>query len=294
MATTRKQPLIVIVGETASGKTELASKLAKKLNGEVIAADSWTVYKDFDIATAKPSTKERRSVRYHMVDIVEPDGGFSAAEFKKLADLAIRDIQERGKLPIVVGGSGLYIDSLIYDYSFLPAPRKGLREELNKMSLSELQQLADSAGYDTLGIDLKNKRRITRLIENKGAKPKAGGARPDTLIIGLGLSRDDLDLRISKRLDQMLETGLEDEVRLLAERWGWDVEPMKGIGYREFREYFLGTKNLDETKQKISKNTRDLAKKQRTWFAHNKSIQWAINTEQAVAIATTFVNKYSD
>ena len=294
VSSTKVKPLIVIVGETASGKSALAMELAKKFDGEIISADSWTVYRGFDIGTAKPSKLERAMVPHHLLDVADPSGGFSAVIFQQLAQAAINAIHHRGKLPILVGGTGLYIDSVIYHYGFLAPPPPELRERLNDMDLSEVLELAKQKGLDTSGIDTRNKRRVIRLIENNGVLPTKKGLRPNTLILGIQTPRESLVERITRRVDSMVSLGLEFEVRGLARQYGWDAEPMKGVGYKEWREYFAGSANLEQVQERIIKNTLDLAKRQRTWFKRNKSIQWIptpINFTNVVELVTTFLNK---
>jgi len=191
----------------------------------------------------------------------------------------------------LVGGTGLYIDSVLFDYGFLPPHDLNLRAELNLKSLDELLARADELELDTSTIDVRNKRRVIRLIENNGVLPTRRELRENTLVLGMQVPRDALQSRIAKRVDAMLTAGLEHEVSMLAERYGWDVEAMKGIGYREWREYFLGEQSLDETRARIIKSTMDLAKRQRTWFKHNSSIHWVDDRCYAEDIVTTFLNK---
>jgi tRNA dimethylallyltransferase len=282
-------PLLVIVGETASGKSSLALELAKQLGGEIVCADSWTVYKGFDIGTAKPTSLERALVPHHLLDVADPRGGFNAVIFQQLALAAIESIQRRGKLPILVGGTGLYIDSVLYHYEFLPPTSPELRQELNKLTLDELLERAEQNGLGTVEIDTRNKRRVIRLIENDGQMPTKQPLRPNTYILGLEVAREDLRLRITQRVDRMFEQGLEAEVRRLADQYGWDAEPMKGIGYREWRPYFKGSQSLDETREKIRKNSMDLAKKQRTWFRRNTAIHWIQDTREVAIIVEDFL-----
>jgi len=287
-------PLIVIVGETASGKSALALELARRFNGELICADSWTVYKGFDIGTAKPTAAERAAVPHHLLDVADPAAGFSAVLFQKLAKQAIADIAARGKLPIMVGGTGLYIDSVLFDYGFLPATDPVLRAQLNAMTLQELIKRADALGLDVAGIDLRNKRRVIRLIENNGVRPTRRPLRENTLLLGIKLDAEQLPVRITHRIDAMLAAGLESEVKQLAEKYSWAAEPMKGIGYGEWAAYFAGDQTLAETRQRIIKDTLDLAKRQRTWFKRNSSIHWLHNRgklTEAVAVITPFLNK---
>jgi tRNA dimethylallyltransferase len=285
------RPLVVVVGETASGKSALALALAQKFNGELICADSWTVYKGFDIGTAKPSAEEQALIPHHLLDVADPLEGFSAVVFQRLANEAIADITARGKLPIMVGGTGLYIDSVLFSYGFLPPSDPVLRVELSGLSIEQVLGRADALGLDTTGIDLRNKRRVIRLIENNGIRPSKLDKRENTLVIGIATEREQLRAQVTRRVDAMLAAGLKDEVHELAERYGWDVEPMKGIGYREWFEYFAGTVDLEETRDRIIKATMDLAKRQCTWFKRNSSIRWESDRSKFVDIVTTFLNK---
>lgn len=284
-------PLIVVVGETSSGKSALALEIARRFNGELICADSWTVYKDFDIGTAKPTVQERAEIPHHLLDVADPRDGFSAVLFQKQAQRAISDIAARAKLPIMVGGTGLYIDSVLFDYSFLPPADPATRVALNALSLEEVLERAHELGLDTTGIDLRNKRRVIRLIENNGERPLRHAMRGNTLVLGIARERDELLARVTARVDAMLQAGLETEARQLAERYGWEAEPMKGIGYREWREYIAGTASMAETRARIIKATMDLAKRQRTWFKRNSSIQWLNDRSKFEDIVTTFLNK---
>lgn len=286
-------PLLVIVGETGSGKSALAIELAESCGGELICADSWTVYRGFDIGTAKPPREARARVAHHLLDIADPQNGFSAVEFQSRALAAIKDIDTRGKLPIMVGGTGLYVDSIIFHYSFLPAPSPDRRLELNALSLEELQGLVRDQGIDPMGIDLRNKRRIIRLLESGGVRPVKHSLRKNTLIIGIKTDKERLSEQVSHRVDAMLGAGLEQEVRKLAEHYDWSVEPMKGIGYREWEAYFAGTQTLEQTRGRIVSATMNLAKRQRTWFKRNDSIHWLTSEDkviEAVEYATTYLN----
>jgi tRNA dimethylallyltransferase len=285
--------LLVIVGETASGKTELALRLARQFNGEIICADSWTVRRDMDIGTAKPTPEERALVPHHLLDVVEPDEDFTAAVFKKLAQTAIKDIAARGRLPIMVGGTGLYIDSVLYDFGFLSAGDRGDRAELNNLSVEELLRKIRGLNLPTDTVDIRNKRRLIRLIETNGATPTRQKLRPNTLIIGLNPDRETLNRRIVNRVDAMLSAGLEAEVQRLGDCYGWDCEGLKGVGYAQWRDYFKGTQTLLETRQKVIKANLDLAKRQRTWFKCEKSIRWfptPVNWTNIVDSVTTFLN----
>lgn len=243
---TKTPPLLAIVGETASGKSALALKLAKMFGGEIICADSTTIRKRLDIGSAKPSQEEQAAVPHHLLDIIEPDQKFTAAEFQKLANEAIADISKRGKLPIMVGGSGLYIDGVIYGYRFF-----GKGEAVDR------KQLLDN-----------------------------------TLVLGIQIEREELKQRVARRVDAMIAAGLEDEVQDLAQQYGWGSEALKSVGYAQWQDYFEGNQNLLETQQKIIKDTLGLAKRQRTWFKRNKSIQWfdtPVKQTDVVDSVTTFL-----
>lgn len=289
-AKSNQPPLVVVVGETASGKSRLALDLAGRFNGEIICADSWTVRREVNIGTAKPSAEEQSRIPHHLLDIVDPCEGFTAAVFKRLANRAIKQIAERGKLPIMVGGTGLYIDSVLFDYSFLPESDSQRRSQLNAQTIPQLLSTIDQEGLSLEGIDIRNKRRLIRLIESGGARPTQGALRQNTLIIGMALPREELVQRINDRVDGMLRQGLAEEVRRLADAYGWECEALKGIGYREWQAFFAGTQDLAQTRDRIIRATLDLAKRQRTWFKRNKSINHIYKTEEGVDLVTTFLN----
>jgi len=281
-----KSPLLVIVGPTASGKSALALRLAQQFNGEIICADSWTVRRELNIGTAKPTAAERALVPHHLIDIVGPDEDFTAAVFKRLAQATIADISARGKLPILVG--------VLYDFGFLPAGDRADRQQLNVLSNEALLQKIAEAGIGLGDVDIHNKRRLIRLLETAGARPTKHDLRPETLIIGLEVDRESLRERVAARVDSMLAAGLEREVKALVQRYGWDCEGLKGVGYAQWRGYFEGTQSLDETREKIIKATLDLAKRQNTWFKRNKSIHHLptpVNWAKVVDLVTTALDK---
>ncbi len=279
-------PLIVIVGETASGKTALAIELAKKLDGEIICADSWTVYKDFSIGTAKPTVAEQQGIPHHLLDVADPLEGFSAAVFQRMAKRAIGDIISRAKLPIMVGGTGLYTDAILYNYSFLPPADPAEREKLNAMSLEELLQKADEMQLDTSAIDIRNKRRVIRLIENNGTLPTKSPLRENTIVLGIQRPLEELRERIVKRVDVMVADGLADEVARLGEQYGWECEPMKAPGYTAFSSFVRGSISLEQAKERTISQHLQLAKKQRTWFKRNTDIYWVSSAREALMYVT--------
>lgn len=285
-------PLLVVVGETASGKSTLALQLAQRFNGEIICADSLTIRRGMDIGTAKPTVADRALVPHHLVDIIEPNVVFTAAEFKRLANQAITDISSRGKLSIMVGGTGLYIDSVLFDYQFREASAPSQREQLNQMSLSNLIELAKEQSIDLSSTDVDNPRRLIRLLESNGEQASKRPLRENTYIIGLQPAREQLISSITERVNTMLENGLEAEARVLGKRYGWEAVGLKSIGYAEWKEHESGAKTLDETRKLIIQNTKNLAKRQRTWFRRNKSIHWfntPVNWQSVVESVTTFL-----
>ncbi len=284
-------PLLVIVGETATGKSKLAMELAVALNGEIICGDSWTVRRELNIGTDKPSQQDQTKVRHHLIDIVEPCADFTAAVFKGLANKAIEDIWSRSKLPILVGGSGLYIDSVVFDYGFLNPADPELRAKLNDLSVEELlQKIKDLDLPLSSNIDQRNKRRLIRLIESGGENPKKSSIRQNSLLIGVRLRPEEHKKSIEQRVDRMLKRGLEEEARILSSKYGWRCEAMRGVGYKQWRRYFDGQQTLEDTRMQIISATNNLAKKQRTWFKRNKSIHWLkqpIKIDQVVDLVTT-------
>lgn len=285
------KPLIAIVGETASGKSQLAIRLAQEFGGEIIAADSWTVRRGLDIGTAKPSQAEQKLVPHHLLDIVEPCQDFNAAQFKQLAQDKIHEIHDRGKLPLLAGGTGLYIDSVLFDYSFTPPALKKERDEYNRMSRHELLDLAKQRQLDLSSVDTRNKRRVVRALETNGAQPAKKPLRANTCIIGYSRPRAQLNQRIEERVRIMMSSGLEDEVEQLVADYGWDCEGLKGIGYREWQPYFANQVPRQSVEQAIVRSTKQLAKRQRTWFRTNKHIQWCDTYESAHQVMYAYMHK---
>jgi tRNA dimethylallyltransferase len=286
--------LVVVVGETASGKSALAMNLAKRYNGELICADSWTVRRELNIGTAKPTHDELTEVRHHLLDVVGPDEDFTAAVFKLMATVAIKEIARRGKLPIMVGGTGLYIDGVLFDYGFLPEGDRAARKQLSALSNDALLAQIASKGIELGDVDVRNKRRLIRLLETNGARATHSDIRANTLIIGLQPERTELEQRIANRVDGMLSAGLEVEVRGLVKRYGWNIEGLKGVGYAQWQRFLEGDESITDVRQKIIKATTDLAKRQRTWFRRNKSIQWIstpVKYDTVDDLITTFLSR---
>ena len=247
---------MVIVGQTASGKSALAMELAKQFNGEIICADSRTIYKGLDIGTAKPSKKDREVVKHHLLDIVEIDQAFSVAKFKQLANDLIIEICSRGKLPIMVGGTGLYVDAVLFDYQF------------------------SSEGSER---NPENPRHL-----KKTGHSNVNQVRSDTLVMGLNLTKEKLKQRIHERVKHMLEHGLVAEAVDLGSRYGWDAPGLQTIGYKEIEDQ----KDINLIGEQIERNTILYAKRQQTWFKRHDYIQWCSSTEQAKKLVEHFLNSY--
>lgn len=283
--------VVSIVGPTASGKTKLAIKLAKKFNGEIVSADSMQIYKGMQIATAKPTSDETEGIKHHLIDFVSPDDTYSVATFVKDASKCIADIYSKGKLPFIVGGTGLYVDSLLNNITF----NEEQRDE--KLSL-ELRKIYEEQGTDTLlemlsqfDIDSaerlkaeRNPKRIIRAIEfykttgititEQNEKSKLVKSPYSPVKIGLNFKdRAKLYERINKRVDLMLENGLVSEAKdILSNKLGFTS--IKAIGYKELIPYFNGEKTLDECVEKLKMETRRYAKRQITWFKRDLDINW--------------------
>jgi len=283
-----RNPLIAVVGETASGKSGLALALAERYDGEIICADSRTVYKGMDIGTAKPSAADRARVPHHLLDVAEPDQPFNASAFKELAETAMKDVWNRGKVPFLVGGTGLYIDAVVYDYAFRSPHAADERGQLERLSVPELQAVLQGRGI-VLPANEQNPRHLIRAIETNGAVSVKKGLRPDTLLLGLKVPGPELEKRIAQRIDTMLAAGLETEVRTLADKFGWAAEALTAVGYAEWRPFLAGAGSLQDVRQGIITHTIQYAKRQRTWFKRNKNIQWISSAEEADKIVAHFL-----
>jgi tRNA dimethylallyltransferase len=285
-------PLVVILGATGSGKSALGLHLARLFNGEIIAADSRTVYKGMDISTAKPTLPEQRSVRHYLIDVVYPYQTFTVADFKTKAQEAIKEIALRGKAPFLVGGTGLYIDALLYDFTLRPTViSQGERELLSKKTIEELQQYILMKGL-SLPKDIQNPRRLVRTIEADGILPERAHLRQNTLVVGISMSRLELKERITHRVNKMVESGLVGELELLSSKYGWGTPALQTPGYKAFRAYLEGSSTLEEAKLAFARNDMNLAKRQQAWFKRNKDVHWVSSQDETVELVTTFLNKY--
>ena len=275
--------VIAVVGATASGKTSYAIELAKKINGEIISADSRLVYKGMDIGTAKPTIDEMQEIPHYMIDVVEPEYNYSVGLYVKEAKKHITDIISRGKVPIVVGGTGLYFRVLLENYD-LPdvKPDYELRKELSSYSYEELLEMLTKLDEKASNsVEKNDKKKLIRYIEIiklagkpldlvRGVKEKEFNVE----WVGLNFPREILYDRINKRVDLMIEQGLIDETKKLLQKHGRISNITDTIGYREVLSYLDGELSLDEAKDKLKQNTRNYAKRQLTWFRKNEQINW--------------------
>lgn len=278
-----KNKVVAVVGATASGKSAYAVELAKKINGEIISADSRLVYREMNIGTAKPTKDEMQGIPHYMIDIVEPECDYSAGLYVKEAKKHIHDILSRGRTPIVVGGTGLYFRILLENYA-LPEiePNKKLREELSKLSYEELRNILFELDSDAANsLEKNDKKKIIRYIEivkstglplNEARGTK--DAEYNVEWIGLNFPREVLYDRINKRVDLMIENGLVKETKELLSRHGRIPNIVDTIGYREIILALDGEITFSDAVDKLKQNTRNYAKRQLTWFRKNPLINW--------------------
>jgi tRNA dimethylallyltransferase len=307
--TTKKPKLIVILGQTASGKSDLAIKLAKKFKGEIVSADSRQVFKEMDIGTAKPIKIQKSKVKgqksiiidgifHHLIDVVYPNEEFNVAIYKKLALKAIKDIQKRKKIPFLVGGTGLYLQAIVDNLEFPKVkPLRALRKKLEKKTakeLFEIYQKLDPEGVKF--IDKKNKRRLIRAIEvcKKTKIPfwqqrKKGKPLFEVLQIGKKIEKEKLKKNIKMRVNKMIKMGLEKEVKNLVKKYGWTL-PLQTIGYQEWKDYFEGKIDKKEVERLICQHTLQFAKRQMSWFKRDKRIKWIKSYREAERLIRDFID----
>ena len=284
-----KKQIIIIAGPTAVGKTEYAIETAKAINGEIVSADSMQLYKYMDIGSAKPSPEELSQVKHYLVDEIDPREKFSVAQYQKLAKAAIREIFDKGRVPVISGGTGLYINSLIYEMDFAAPPSdEAFRKELEDMALKKGRdyihsKLAELDPDAAARIHPNNVKKVIRAIEaaQNGNKVKdfdnaqVPAADYDVLLAGLTRDRAELYERINRRVDILIEKGLVEEVSSLMQMGlGYDDISMKGIGYKEIIGSLEGKYTIEEAIELIKKNTRHYAKRQLTWLRRYDNIKW--------------------
>lgn len=285
-----KSKVIVICGPTASGKTKLSIELAKKLNGEIVSADSMQIYKDMTIGTAKPTKEEMQGIKHYLIDFVSPDTRYNVAEYKKDAINAIDEIIAKGKTPIVVGGTGLYVNSLIYEIDYPEIEldlnyRKKIEKIAEHEGLDRLYEMAVKVDKQAMQkISSNDKKRICRVLEIYHATGKTKTQmeiesrlrepKYNYLVFGINMDRDKLYDRINRRVDIMIKDGLIDEVKAVLDKYNDFPTAMQGLGYKEVVEYLNGETAKDDMIEKIKMETRRYAKRQLTWFRRYEDIVW--------------------
>ena len=290
-----KPKVIVICGPTASGKTSLSVELAKKCNGEIISADSMQIYKDMNIGTAKVTQEEMQGIKHYMIDIVSPTERYSFAEFKVQAEKAIEEILKKGKTPIIAGGTGLYVNSLIYNIQYNDIKideeyRKYLEERVEKEGLQSLYEEAKKIDSEAMkSISQNDKKRILRVLEmyNQTGKTKTElekesrkeEVKYDYKVYAINWEREELYKRINKRVDIMIKQGLIKEVENILKKYDKFPTAMQGLGYKEVVEYLDKKITKEEMIEKIKMETRRYAKRQITWFKKIENVKWIQGNE---------------
>ena len=303
-----KQKVIVIGGPTASGKTKLSIELAKQLDGQIVSSDSMQIYREMDIGTAKPTVEEMQGIKHYMIDILNPDERFSVADYKLQAKKAIKEILDNGKVPIVIGGTGLYIETLIYEIEF-PEIETDLKYR------NELENIAEEKGLEYLyneakkidpkameKISINDRKRILRVLElyHQTGKTKTfldseskKDPEYDYKLFAINMDRDILYDRINRRVDIMLEDGLVEEVKSIYNKYKEFPTAMQGLGYKEVVEYLDGKISYDEMVEKIKKESRHYAKRQLTWFRKYDDITWLNGMEDVQKNIEIIKEKYN-
>ena len=284
-----KPKVIVICGPTASGKTSLSISLAKKINGEIVSCDSMQIYKEMDIGSAKLTVEEMQEIKHYLVDFVSPEKRYSVSEYKEDASKAIEEIINKGKTPIIVGGTGLYLNSLIYNIQYNEMEvdlnyRRELEKEAEEYGLEVLYNRAKEIDPEAMEkVSANDKKRITRVLEIYNAtgrnkteleKKSRKEVSYNYLIFGINMERSILYDRINKRVDIMLEQGLIEEVKNLINKYSNMPTAMQGLGYKEVKEFLDGNISKEEMIEKIKMETRRYAKRQITWFKRIENIIW--------------------
>lgn len=302
MTPVKKPKIIAIVGPTASGKSDLAVKLAKKFNGEVISADSRQVYKKLDIGSGKITPEETRKIPHHLLNVASPKRTFTAAHYQKLGEKAIKKILAKDKLPIICGGTGLYVDALIYKKEFPPVPpQPKLRKKLEKLPAEKLfEKLQKLDPRRAKNIDRSNRRRLIRALEivmtaKKPVPPLAilqdsKNHEFESLILGIKKSKEELESLVQNRLEKRLKQGMVEEVENLRKSGlSWKRLDDLGLEYRFISRYLRGLITEKEMRESILKESLKYAKRQMTWFKRDKNTIWVENKKEAFALVKEFL-----
>lgn len=307
----KKEKVVVLIGPTAVGKTRTSIELAKRLNGEIISGDSMQIYKEMDIGTAKIQQEEMEGITHHLIDIKNPDETFSVAEFQELVRMKITEITNRGKLPMIVGGTGLYIQSAIYDYQFSDAPNNDdLRQQLeDRVKTDGVEVLhKELSQVDPISADRihpNNVRRVIRALEvylttgqtlTEIQSEQVIEPLYEVSIIGLTMERDRLYERINARVEEMITEGLEKEVKKLYDRGLMHTQALQAIGYKEWFRYFSKEQSLETTIEQLKQNSRRYAKRQLTWFRNKMDVTWFdmtdVTNEEQIQKKITEISTY--
>lgn len=305
-----KLKLAVICGPTASGKTALAVDVARALGGEIVSADSMQVYRGMDIGTAKPGREERGGIPHHLIDCADPDESFGAAVYRDMARACIEDIAGRGKLPILCGGTGLYISAVVYPLDFSNAvPDSKYRQEMQEYAGEHGNEalyalLTDSDPVAAKAIHPNNVRRVIRALERirsvEREEPRenalfSGVPLYDAAWVGLSTNRETLYKRIENRVGAMMRQGLLNEVRQISGKYGAGSTALQALGYKELVRHLNGGATLEEAMQQIKTGTRNYAKRQLTWFKRERSIRWFdtgdVNSGELLAAVTGYIRE---
>lgn len=295
------KPLIAIVGPTAVGKTELSIRLAKALNGEIINGDAFQIYKGLDIGTAKVTEEEKEGIVHHLIDVYEPDEPYSVYKFKQDFTEIVDDIHSRGKLPILVGGTGLYVQSVLYDYQLEEEDISSEKMEIIKNKLKELSNFTNIELHNYLKefdpetastVHQNNRKRVERSIEfylktkktlSERKKSQTFSGKYSTILVGIEMSREILYERINMRVDMMLQRGLLREVSNLVEEGYEHSQSMQAIGYKELIPVVKGEIDIETSKEQIKQNSRRYAKRQMTWFKNKMNVTWFQRDKQSLS-----------
>ncbi len=289
------QKIVVVAGSTGSGKSEVAINLANELNGELICSDSMQVFRQMDVGTAKPTLREQELIPHHQLDLINPDENYSAGQYARDTAIVIKKIRERGRLPILVGGTGLYYKALMYGISKIPPVPVKLRKEITdwqqEHGIPYCHKLLQK--YDPKGADLLHPNDTTRILRSLEVVLSTGKSIYSYLLeqpfdealypfyaVALNWDRNDLYQRINKRTLSMLGSGWLAEVEMLLESYSPELKPMQSIGYREVVKYLQNKLKWDEMVEEIQKRTRQFAKRQLTWFRKEAKIEWYQPVEQ--------------